>query len=354
MRPATAIIDLYALENNYLLAKKISNSKVLAVVKADAYGHGAVQCAKYLADVADGFAVACIEEAIILRKAGISNPILLLEGFFNLEELKLIAILKLWIVVHSNWQIDMLAKADLKEQLNVWLKVDIGMHRLGIAPDDYVTSYRKITNLKCVKNVVLMGHLSCADEPSNNNNKMQIECFKQATHNLPNFISLKNSAAILTLDNKVKSDWVRPGIMLYGVNPVVNNLTRLQAVMTLRSDVIGVINVKRGEAVGYGATFIAPYDMKIGTVALGYADGYPRQVVTGTQVMVEGASSIIIGRISMDMINIDLTHIPQAGIGSKVEFWGKNIKVNDIATRANTMAYQILCNVKRVNKKYTK
>jgi len=352
MRPACAIIDLRALKNNYLLSRKLSNARALAVIKADAYGHDAVQCAKHLADVADGFAVASIDEAISLRKANISNPILLLEGFFNVEELKLIAILNLWIVIHSNWQIEMLAKSNLQDKLNVWLKMDTGMHRLGIAPSDYIVNYRKLSSLNCVKNIVLMSHLACADDVENYCNQLQIEQFARLTNDLPSFVSIKNSAAILTLDSKSKSDWVRPGIMLYGANPVPNNQTRLQAVMTLQSNIISIINVKQGDAVGYGATFIAPYEMKIGTVALGYADGYPRQITTGTKVMVEGSPSIVVGRVSMDMLNVDLTHIPEASIGSKVELWGKNIAVNSVAEKAGTIAYQLLCNVKRVTKKY--
>jgi len=351
MRPAQAIIDLASFKHNYLLSKKLAKAKALAVIKADAYGHGAIKCAKYLADVADGFAVACIEEAIILRQNGITAPILLLEGFFNADELPLIAKLNLWTVIHANWQIEMLAKSNLAQKLNVWLKMDSGMHRVGIEPKNYLASYQQLASLENVAHITLMSHFACADEPQNNYSAKQIMQFKQVTSNLNAPISFKNSAAILA-NIDAPSAWVRPGIMLYGASPLANCNADLKTVMTLQTQIIGIRQIAVGEAVGYGMSFTADKPMLIGTAAIGYADGYPRQVPSGTKVAVNGSLSQIIGRVSMDMLSLDLTNIPNAQIGSKVELWGEQIAVNEIAKAAGTIAYQLFCNLKRIPKIY--
>jgi len=352
MRPALATIDLAAFRYNYLLARELSNAKTIAVIKADAYGHGAVQCARALADVADGFAVACIEEAVILREAGIQNSILLLEGFFHTDELELISELDLWLVVHADWQVKILLASPISSKLKIWLKMDSGMHRVGLMPHEYKKAYHVLKQLPWIDEIILMTHLACADDVSFNNSRQQVELFLSEVRTFPNHISFKNSAAILSLQD-IASDWTRSGIMLYGASPVDNLFAeQLKPVMKLETQIISIRDIKQGEAVGYGANFIAPHDMRVGVAAIGYADGYPRHAASGTPVAIDGELSTIIGRVSMDMLSVDLTHFPKTNIGSKVQLWGDVIAANVVANYANTIAYQLFCNLKRTNKEY--
>ena len=355
MRPARALIDLQALRHNYQLAREVTGAKALAVIKADAYGHGAVRCAQALEAQADGFAVACIEEALELRAAGIRAPILLLEGFFEADELPLIVEHDFWCVVHSLWQLDAIEHAKLAKPIHVWLKLDSGMHRVGLHPTDYKTAYQRLQASGNVAKIVLMSHFARADELHCPRSEEQVAVFQAARADLSAEVSLRNSPAVLGWPN-VPSDWVRPGLMLYGATPFEEAqalATRLQPVMTLESKVIGVRELPAGEPVGYGAKFITPKPMRIGVVAMGYADGYPRQAPTGTPVLVAGQRSQLLGRVSMDMLCIDLTDVPQAGLGSSVELWGKNILASDVAAKADTIPYQIFCNLKRVPRLYS-
>ncbi|NIF26547.1 alanine racemase [Pantoea sp. Tr-811] len=350
MRPARALIDLQALRHNYRLARELSAAKALAVVKADAYGHGAVRCALALEPEADGFAVACIEEALELRAAGIKAPVLLLEGFFEASELALIAEHDLWCVVHSLWQLEAIEQTRVHKPLTVWLKLDSGMHRVGVHPKDYHEAYQRLLATGRVSRIVLMSHFARADEPDAETTEQQIAVFNAAREGLVAECSLRNSPGVLAWP-QAPSDWVRPGIMLYGATPFEAEqplAARLQPVMTLQSRVISVRELPAGEPVGYGAKFISPRPTRVGVVAMGYADGYPRHAPTGTPVMVAGKRSQLIGRVSMDMLCIDLTDVPEATVGSPVELWGKQVLASDVAQQAGTIPYQIFCNLRRV------
>ncbi|MQT41162.1 MULTISPECIES: alanine racemase [unclassified Pseudomonas] len=355
MRPARALIDLQALRHNYQLAREVTGAKALAVIKADAYGHGAVRCAQALEADADGFAVACIEEALELRDAGIRAPILLLEGFFEADELPLIVEHDFWCVVHSLWQLDAIEQATLAKPIQVWLKLDTGMHRVGLHPSEYKNAYQRLQASGKVAKIVLMSHFARADELDSLRSVEQVAVFLAARDDLSAEVSLRNSPAILGWPS-VPSDWVRPGLMLYGATPFEQDhplAARLQPVMTVESKVICVRELPAGEPVGYGAKFITPKPMRIGVVAMGYADGYPRHAPTGTPVLVAGQRSQLLGRVSMDMLCIDLTDVPDAGLGSTVELWGKNILASELAEKAETIPYQIFCNLKRVPRLYS-
>jgi alanine racemase len=356
MRPARAVIDLQALRHNYQLARELAGgARALAVIKADAYGHGAVRCAQALEAQADGFAVACIEEALELRAAGIRAPILLLEGFFEASELALIVEHGLWCVVHSLWQVEALEQTPMAKPITVWLKVDSGMHRVGVDPRDYRAAYQRLQATGKVADIVLMTHFARADELDSQATAQQAAVFEDACAGLVGPTSLRNSPALLGWPT-VPSDWVRPGIMLYGATPFEvpqAEASRLQPVMSLESKVISVRELPAGEPIGYGAGFITDRPMRVGVVALGYADGYPRVAPTGTPVWVDGQRSRLLGRVSMDMLCIDLTEVPGAGLGSPVELWGRHVLASDVAIRAGTIAYELFCNLRRVPRLYT-
>lgn len=355
MRPARALIDLQALRHNYRLARDSSGGRALAVIKADAYGHGAVHVAQALEAQADGFAVACIEEALELRAAGIRAPILLLEGFFEADELALIVEHDLWTVVHAIWQLEAIEQAQPGKPLTVWLKLDTGMHRVGLHPSEYRAAYQRLLATCKVARVVLMSHFSCADELNSTCSDQQVAVFEAARQGLVAETSLKNSPAVMGWP-KIPSDWSRTGIMLYGATPFDQTqplAERLQPVMTLESKVISVRELPAGEAVGYGATFVSERPLRIGVVAMGYADGYPRHAPTGTPVLIDGQRSRLLGRVSMDMLCVDLTDVPQAGLGSRVELWGKAVLASEVATQAGTIPYQIFCNLRRVPRIYS-
>lgn len=355
MRPARAVIDLQALRHNYRLARESTGAKALAVIKADAYGHGAVRIAQALEAEADGFAVACIEEALELRAAGIRAPVLLLEGFFEASELALIVEHDFWFVVHSAWQLEAIEQAVINRPLTAWLKLDSGMHRVGFLPDEYRAAYQRLQASGKVAKVVLMSHFARADELDSPRSDEQLAIFNSASEGLAGEISLRNSPAVLGWPN-IPSDWVRPGIMLYGATPFDRSQSladQLQPVMTLESKIISVRELPAGEPVGYGATFVTRQTTRVGVVAMGYADGYPRQAPTGTPVWIDGQPSQLLGRVSMDMLGVDLTHLPQAGLGSRVELWGRNVLASEVAERAGTIPYQIFCNLRRVPRSYT-
>ena len=351
-RPAIAHVRLDAFRHNYRVAKHMHGGKALAVIKANAYGHGAVQCAKAIDGEADGFAVACLEEALQLRQAGIKNPILLLEGFFEAAELPEIVANDLWIVIHAEWQIEILLKAKLTKPLYVWLKMDSGMHRVGLNYMAYEQAFISLSGHVNVKEIVLMSHFANADNLKSEHTLQQIEIFKKVTQNLAaNEVSLSNSAAILGWPQSYKS-WSRPGIMLYGADPLYDTKTPLRAVMQLTSQIISIRMVHKGESIGYGSIFTADKETIVGVVACGYADGYPR-AATSAPATVDGKTTKLIGRVSMDMLFVDLTGIPNAKVGSTVELWGDQVLANDVAKAAGTIAYELFCNTKRVQFKYS-
>lgn len=368
-RPLIAHIRLDAFRNNYRIAKQLHAGKALAVIKANAYGHGAIQCAQAIANEADGFAVASLEEALELRQAGIKNAILLLQGFFEADELPDIVANDLWIVLHAQWQIDMLLLAKLAKPVQVWLKLDSGMHRIGLSPAEYIIAYKRLNGHMNVAKIVLMSHFANADNLQSTQTKQQLELAQQTVQSLPAAeMSLANSAAILGWPQTI-AHWSRPGIMLYGANPLdVNLLNRsashplpgnqtLQAVMQLNAQIISIRQVKKGESIGYGSLFTADRETRVGVVACGYADGYPRsasnQSATIAPAAVEGKMTRLIGRVSMDMLFVDLTDIPAAKVGSMVELWGNQVSANDVASAAGTIAYELFCHVKRAQFRYS-
>jgi len=354
MRPARAIIDLQALRHNYQLARETAGAKALAVIKADAYGHGAVQVAQALEAEANGFAVACIEEALELRAAGIRAPVLLLEGFFEVDELELIVEHDFWCVVHSLWQLEAIEQASVRKPLVVWLKLDSGMHRVGLHPEDFQKAYQRLLASGKVAKIVLMSHFARADEPDSPSSNQQLAVFEAARQGMSAEISLRNSPAVMAWPN-MPSDWVRPGIMLYGATPFDQPqavASQLQPVMTLESKIISVRELPAGEPVGYGATFVTERASRVGVVAMGYADGYPREASTGTPVWIDGQPSQLLGRVSMDMLCVDLSHLPASGLGSRVELWGKNVLASTVAAHAGTIPYRIFCNLRRVPRVY--
>lgn len=359
-RPAVARVRLDALCHNYRLAKAAHGGRALAVVKANAYGHGAVQCARALENEADGFAVASIEEAMSLRAADIAAPILLLEGFFEASELPEIEAENLWIVVHQPWQLEVLLTAKLFRPLTVWLKMDSGMHRAGFAPEAYRIAHARLSTHPNIEQVVLMSHFARADELASVHPQQQMDSFRDAIAGINAPISLSNSAAILGWP-KAHADWARPGIMLYGVDPFagangMGGLSQgraLRLVMQLEAAVISVRTVARGQPVGYGGAYVAKRATRVAVVSCGYADGYPRVAPAGTPVAVDGKLAQLIGRVSMDMLTVDLTDLPQAGLGSRVELWGDQVPVSTVAAGAGTIAYELLCNVKRVRFEYS-
>jgi alanine racemase len=351
-RPAVAHIRLDAFRYNYRVAKQTHGGKALAVIKANAYGHGAVQCAQAIENEADGFAVACLEEALQLRKAGIKNPILLLEGFFEAAELSEIVANDLWIVAHAQWQVEILLAAKLTKPVHVWLKLDSGMHRVGLSASEYESAYTQLYQHKNVAKIVLMSHFANADNLSSEHTKQQIAFFHDAVQNLGvEEVSLANSAAILGWP-QARASWSRPGIMLYGADPLMAVDIKLRPVMQLSSQIISMRKIAKGESIGYGSIFTAECNTTVGVVACGYADGYPRAAI-GAPAAVDGKMTKLIGRVSMDMLFVDLTDIPIARIGSTVELWGDQVLANYVAKAAGTIAYELFCNTKRVQFKYS-
>ena len=355
-RPVQARINLSALQHNFTLVKQAApNSKVMAVIKADAYGHGIVPVAQAL-ESADAFAVASMEEAIGLREAGIDKPIVLLEGVFGEAELQLASQHQLQLVIHSETQISWLEKSQLKNKLSVWLKVDTGMHRLGVSVDKAQVLYDRLAASDCIHGKPgWLSHLACADEPQRPETCQQITHFKTVVEGQEGERSLANSAGLLTRAD-THYDWVRPGIMLYGSSPLVYGIDSpvpLKPVMTLTTELIAVHSHKAGEAIGYGGNFVCPDDMRIGVAAIGYGDGYPRHASTGTPVLVNDQRCSLSGRVSMDMITVDLTRQPEARIGDPVVLWGDGLSVDEVAHHAGTISYELFCGVTaRVKREY--
>jgi len=323
----------------------------MAIVKTDAYGHGITRVARALSS-ADAFGVACLEEARQLRGSGIVQPIILLEGAYAAAELQEIGQLELDMVVHDVIQIEMLESARPEKPINVWLKVDSGMHRLGVLPGVFQDIWRRLQECRSVaKPVRLMTHLATASERTHPMTHMQLTCFKKLCGHLPVEKSIANSAGIIAFPES-HADWVRPGLMLYGVSPLSDSTAAddgLAPVMSLRTEVIAVKKLHAGEPVGYGATWHCPEDMPVGVVAAGYGDGYPRHAPSGTPVLLNGQRVSLIGRASMDMLIVDLRKQPDARVGDPVVLWGDGLPIEEIAQHAGTIPYEILCGVhKRV------
>tara|TARA_R110002072_G_scaffold4245_9_gene30071 strand:- start:8860 stop:9939 length:1080 start_codon:yes stop_codon:yes gene_type:complete len=342
-RPNQARLDLGALRHNVSVARQLAPaSRLMAVVKANAYGHGAVTIASALQTEVDALAVACIEEAVELRTAGISLPILLLEGAFDARELQQVAELDLWLTVENERQLQWLEMATLPAPVTCWLKVDSGMNRLGAVPAMAPSYYRRLLAAPNVRNdIVTYTHLASADDLLSQQTQRQLAVFDA----LP-FSTLRcaaNSAALLAWP-QAHYDWVRPGYMLYGNSPMLQhheNAQDLQPVMTLTSAVISLRDVAAGEAVGYGGTWVTQRASRIATVTIGYGDGYPRHAPNGTPVLVNGQRAALAGRVSMDMITVDVTDLSGIEPGAEVVLWGAALPLTEIALCADTIGYEL-------------
>lgn len=345
-RPTRALISLDNLRHNAAHAASLApDARLMAVVKADAYGHGAEAVAGALAEHASAFAVASLEEAARLRDHGISQPILLLEGVFSAAELIDATALDTWIMITCEEQLHWLRGARLSTPLTCWLKIDTGMHRLGIAPeeaDDFLGKLRGTANAS--RDVVLCTHFSRADELEQDETRQQLAYFLATCSGRGCARSAANSPAVLAWPD-THLDWIRPGYMLYGDSPFAEYLRQADALkpaMTLVSRVIAVRDVAAGDAVGYGATWRATRPSRIATVTTGYGDGYPRTAVNGTPVLVNGQRASLAGRVSMDMLTVDVTDLPPVQVGDPVTLWGEHLPVGEVARHADTIGYELL------------
>lgn len=349
-RPLVAEINLNALRHNYQLAcQQSASAQALAVIKADAYGHGALKVAQALDDLAPAFAVACIEEAESLYTKGIRKPIVLLEGFFSSDELPLIHERQYPLVLHSLWQLQAMTHYfDSQHQgpikpLQIWLKIDSGMHRLGFEPEQAQQVHSFLQQQPWVQEIILTSHLACADDLNNPYTELQLKRMAELQKNLGEAVSLANSPATLGWPSACEG-WLRPGILLYGASPLPPDHpvgSQLKTVMTLKSQLISVRHIQAGEPVGYGGRFISKEPMQLGVIACGYGDGYPRQAIDGTPVWINGEICPLVGRVSMDMMTVDLTHLENPQPGDEVELWGPNLDVNWVARHCDTISYTL-------------
>ena len=356
MRPLFATIDLAAIVHNYRLAKRCAPGRqAFAVVKANAYGHGVREVVSALHDEADGFAVASLEEAAEVRAMHGEARILLLEGCFAADELPMAAHLGLDLVIQGAGQAEALLAAELPRALNVWLKLDSGMHRLGLSADEVRRQFPRLRAAAQVAELNLMSHFACADERGHSLTEVQLESFLDLLDLDFDQRSLANSAALLMIP-AAHMDWLRPGIMLYGASPFADLSAAelgLRPVMSLTAELIAVREVAPGESVGYGASWVAERPSRIGTVSCGYADGYPRHAPNGTPVLVAGQRAALAGRVSMDMLTVDLSDLPETAVGDAVELWGANLPVDEVARAAGTIGYELLTKVTaRVPRRY--
>jgi alanine racemase len=345
-RPTKALIDLAALRHNYQLAQSLSSGgQALPIIKADAYGHGSVEVAKALEELAPAFGVACIEEALELRRAGILKPILILQGVFSADELLVAQRNDFWLMIGSENQVEEIVSSRLDRPLKIWLKIDTGMCRFGVAPELASSLYKRLRDSANVEEeVVLASHFACADECNREETLKQLNLFKTIVKGIDAPWSLANSPALLAWP-ETRAQWNRPGFMLYGNTPMSEPHTLdadLRPVMSLHSQVISLRTVVAGNSVGYGGTWTAQRDSLIATVTIGYGDGYPRHAKNGTPVLVNGQRAPLAGRVSMDMITVDVTDIEGVGVGDTVTLWGEGLSVNEIAEHADTIGYELL------------
>lgn len=355
-RPLTVYIDLRALRHNYAQIKqKLGSAKALAVIKANAYGHGVKEVANALSTDVAGFGLLEIEYACALRQSGIQVPILLLEGVFEESELALCRQYDFMVAIHNMAQIDWLINLPSGPLLDVFVKINSGMNRLGFAPDLIDQVMSKLQNAP-VKSICLMTHFATADE-ADKGVEGQWSVFERVRQQYPELpICTANTAALFNYP-KTHGQWVRPGIALYGSSPFSNTSAQelgLRPVMHFLSEIIAIHEVQPGEIVGYGATFTVDKPMWLGIVACGYGDGYPRHASTGTPLMVEKKRCRLIGRVSMDMLCVDISEIPEAKVGSPVELWGSMLSIDEVAHHAGTIGYELMCAITpRVKRQYS-
>ena len=345
MKAATALINSQALRHNLqVVREQAPTAKVVAVVKANAYGHGLLAVAKTLKE-ADAYAVARVEEALTLRSGGIVKPVILLEGFFSADDLPVLAANNLQTAVHSWEQLAALEQAELPQPIRAWVKFDTGMHRLGVRPEEAEAFLQRLANCKnVIQPFNAMTHFSCADELDNPATQEQIALFKALTEGLAGEFALSNSAGVLAW-KEAHADWVRPGIMLYGISPFVDRVGAdhgLLPVMTLKSTLIAVRRAKAGEKVGYSANWTTPRDTWLGVVAMGYGDGYPRMAPNGTPVLINGRLVPTAGRVSMDMMTVDLGPDAVDKVGDEATLWGEGLPVEQVANYVGTIPYELI------------
>lgn len=349
MSPLTTVtINLAALRHNLARVRSAApGCRVATALKANAYGHGLLRAASVL-DEADAFAVARCDEALTLRDAGVNKPIMVLEGFLQPEEVALCAEYRLQAAIHHESQLQMLELAKLSGPVDWWLKIDTGMHRLGFAPQQVPGALARLAACaNAAPTLRLLSHLAKADDRDDPYTSQQIDVFKSVAAGKVAVRSLANSGGILGWPES-HFDWVRPGIMLYGCSPFNQGSgvdVGLQPVMTLASRVIAIQQYAAGEPVGYSGTWRCPRDSRIGVVAIGYGDGYPRHAPSGTPVLVNGQRAPLVGRVSMDMITIDLTDLPAAQVGDPVVLWGESLPAEEIALQAGTITYELFCKI---------
>ena len=354
-----ATVDLSAIRHNLARVREYAPaSRVMAAVKADAYGHGAVPVCKALeAAGVDACAVACLEEALVLRDAGCSIPLALLEGVLSAAEAAEAQRRRLQIVVHQDWQLELLQALPSGQPLELWFKLDTGMHRLGFAPAEATRLAGAVLARPAWRLAGWMTHLACADDLDSGMTLQQIERFESATLGLPGARSIANSAGLIAWP-QARVDWVRPGLMLYGASPLARRVGAelgLLPAMRVQSRLIAVHEVAASETIGYGATFRCPQRMRVGVVAVGYADGVHRILPSGAPVLIHGRRATMIGRVSMDMITVDLREVPQAQVGDPVLLWGPELPVEEIAGWAGTLAYELFCGLtNRVHLEHTR
>lgn len=347
-RPARVVIDRAALQHNYqLLQRRARGARIMAVIKADAYGHGLLRVARCLAD-ADAFAVVCPEEAEQLRAGGVRQAVVLLQGVYCAADLQRAAALDLELVVHNQTQLDMLtAWRPPRGKGTIWLKVDTGMHRLGFSPAELPAVLTHCKASQPGAELRLMSHLATAHEPGHPMTRAQLQVFDGLCADSDLARCIANSAALLTLPEACYQ-WVRPGLVLYGVSPQAEREGGdwdLRPVMSLESGLIAVRRLRAGEPVGYGADWHCPEDMPVGILAMGYADGYPRHTPSGTPILVNDRLCALLGRVSMDMLAVDLRACPEARVGDPALLWGRGLPVERIAGAAGTIPYELLCRV---------
>ncbi len=343
-------MDTSALKHNLSRVRELApGSRVLAVIKANAYGHGLLTVAEAL-EAADGFAVSRIEEALALREAGSRARIVLLTGFRDAEELAAAARHGFEPFVHQDWQIALLESFRGPQVLRVWLKIDTGMHRLGFSPAEAASAAARLAACHAVaRPAVLATHLADAEHASGAGTRAQLEAFAAATAGLAGERSIANSAGLVAWP-EARGDWVRPGIMLYGISPFpdrTGDALGLLPAMSFETRIIALKDVAAGERVGYGGTWTATRASRIAVAAVGYGDGYPRAAANGTPVSVAGAAATVAGRPSMDMLTIDVTELPRAAVGDRVELWGREVPVERVAAACGTIAYELTCRVGR-------
>ena len=346
LRRPELTIDLAALRHNAAVARQAAKGrKLLAAVKADAYGHGMATVARALRDRVDGFMVATLGEGEALRQAGITQRVLVLQGVMSQAEARRAARRFLEPVFHHVNQIDAVGTVGFGLPLTAWIKLDTGMHRVGFTPEEFAQAYARLSALRGVRpNPNVLTHFACADEPDRGPTDDQITLFKQTTTECSGETSLCNSAGLLAFP-QAGGDWVRPGIMLYGGNPFITGTAAdwdLKPVMTLTTQLIAVREVQAGERVGYGGKFTAPATMPVGVVSIGYGDGYPRHAPNGTPIVVNGQRTQVIGRVSMDLVTVDLRGI-QAQVGDTVQCWGDQLPIDEVAQAAGTISYELMC-----------